>query len=59
MSRQVHEKVVALAGMVDEVSDVLSLAADLGDNGRLDDPKGRETVEAAYEILGRLLGIVA
>jgi hypothetical protein len=59
MSRVVHERVVALAGMVDEVKEVLTLAVDYGDNGRLDDREIRGAAENAYEVLGRLLGKVA
>jgi hypothetical protein len=59
MSLTVHEKVVALAGMVDEVKEVLDLAADYSENGRLDDTEIRGAAEGAYEVLGKLLGRVA
>jgi hypothetical protein len=59
MSRTVHERVAALAGMVDEVKEVLNLAADYSENGRLDDTEIREAAEATYEVLGKLLGKVA
>jgi hypothetical protein len=59
MSRAVHERVTALAGMVDEVKEVLNLAADYGENRRLDNAEIRDAAEGAYEILGKLLGRVA
>jgi glycogen debranching enzyme len=55
MSQAVHERVIALAGMVDEAKEVLKFAADYSDNGRIDNPEVREAAEAAREILGKLL----
>jgi hypothetical protein len=58
MSRQVHEIVTFLAGKVDEVDEILKLAADLSD-GQIDDPETLAAAKATYEVLGRLIGKVA
>jgi hypothetical protein len=44
---------------MDKASEILSLAADISDNGMLDDQETRSAAEGAYEVLGRLLGRTA